>query len=69
MFITVSVGGLFAVAMTAAATGAVTSLYIRAKTVRVIDELRNAMGSVNQSPFFSRWRKDSMHASEKPRGK
>lgn len=69
MFITVSVGGMLAVAATGAAAGALTGLYIRAKTMKAIDGLRSAVDSVNQSSFVSRWRKYSMHASEGPRSK
>ena len=66
MFITVSVGGMLAVAATGAAAGALTGLYIRAKTIKVIDGLRGAIDNVNQSPFISRWRKGSTQGSETP---
>jgi hypothetical protein len=66
MFITVSVGGMLAVTATAAATGVVTGLYIRVKTVNVIDRLKGAMGRVNQSSFVSRWTKGSTPGSTTP---
>jgi hypothetical protein len=59
MFITVSVGGMLAMAATAAATGAVAGLYIRARTVRVVGRLKRVVDSVNQSSFGSRWTKSS----------
>lgn len=59
MFITVSVGGMLAVAATAAATGAFAGLYIRAKTIKVINRLTRTIDSVNQSSFVTRWRKGS----------
>lgn len=65
MFITVSVGGMIAVVATGAAAGAITSLYIRAKTIMVIDGLRDAVDNVKQSPFISRWRMGSTQGSEK----
>jgi hypothetical protein len=69
MFITVSVGGMLAMAATAVATGAVAGLYIRAKTVRVADRLKSAADSVNQSFICSRWTKSSSPGPRTPSSK
>ncbi len=69
MFITVSVGGMLAMAATAAATGAVAGLYIRAKTVRVVDRLKSAENRVNHSSICSNWTKASSPRSRTPSSK
>lgn len=69
MFITVSVGGMLAMAATAAATGAVAGLYIRAKTVSVVDRIKSAVDSVNQSSICSRWTKGSSSGPRTPSSK
>jgi hypothetical protein len=48
MFITVSVGGIIAVAATAAATGAITGLYIRAKMVKAAGTMRESIASMRE---------------------
>ena len=46
MFITVSVGGMCVVAATAAATGAITGLYVRSKMAKAIGKMRETIATM-----------------------
>lgn len=46
VFITVSVGGMCVVAATAAATGAITGLYVRSKMAKATGKMREAIATI-----------------------
>jgi hypothetical protein len=56
VFITVSLGGMLAVAATAAATGAFAGLYVRAKTVKLAAKARSMVGILDKDESARRWK-------------
>jgi hypothetical protein len=66
MFITVSVVGLCAVVATAATTGVITGLYVRAKMVKALGKMRDAIAIREVSaPTMPRPRKPHVYKLQK----
>lgn len=55
MFITVSLGGMLAVTATAAATGAIAVLYVRAKTASLVAKAKSIVSTNRKKPIRRRW--------------
>lgn len=56
MFITVSVGGMLAVAATSAATGVVAALYVRNKTMKAVSKARSIVSTLSNGDSARPWR-------------